>query len=177
MWAHCCCWQKKKKGRDRKSEIKKENHSQFSYLTDNKHFLLQCLLSIQEQFARAAGVPRNEALQKRRRVSNDRIPLVCYWDERLPDLGGGGGGGIPVQQYFPVLQSDASLEECFTAPPLLSFRRPRNLRDTLVYGTQNNRMLPLEPTSASTALCWRDRAKNARKNEWPSSAGRHKKIP
>ena len=101
----------KKKRRGRKSEIKKENHSQFPYLTDNKYFLLQCLFSIQEQCARAAGVPRKEALQKRRRVSNDRIPLVCYWDEHLPDLGGGGGGGIPVQQYFPVLQSGASLEE------------------------------------------------------------------
>ena len=43
-----------------------------------------------------------------------------------------------LRQYFPVMQSEASLEQCFTSPPLLSFRRPRNLRDILVYGTQKN---------------------------------------
>ena len=89
-------------------------------------------VAIQEQFERAAGVPRQQALQKRRRVTNDRVPLVCSWNERLPDL------GRILRQYFPVLQSEASLEQCFTAPPLLSFRRPRNLRDILVYGTQKN---------------------------------------
>ena len=51
---------------------------------------------------------------------------------RLPDA------GRILQQYFAVLQSDASLEECFTALPLVSFRRPRNLRDILVYVAQKN---------------------------------------
>ena len=89
-------------------------------------------VAIQEQFERAAGVPRQQTLQKRRRVTNNRVPLVCSWDERLPDL------RQILRQYFPVLQSEASLEQCFTSPPLLSFRRTRNLRDILVYGTQKN---------------------------------------
>ena len=88
-------------------------------------------VAIQEQFERAAGVPRQQALQKRR-VTNDRVPLVCSWNEHLPDL------RRILRQYFPVLQSEASLEQCFTAPPPLSFQRPRNLRDILVYGTQKN---------------------------------------
>ena len=89
-------------------------------------------VAIQEQFERAAGVPRQQALQKRRRVTNDRVPLVCSWNKRLPDL------RRILRQYFPVLRSEASLEQCFTSPPLLSFRRPRSLRDILVYGTQKN---------------------------------------
>ena len=88
--------------------------------------------SISIQFERAGGVPRQQALQKRRRVTNDRVPLLCSWNERLPDL------RRLLRQYFPVLQSEASLEQCFTAPPLLSFWRTRNLRDILVYGTQKN---------------------------------------
>ena len=103
-------------------------------------------VAIQEQCERAAGEPRQQALQKRRRVTNDRVPLICSWDERLPDL------RRILRQYFPVLQSEASLEQCFTAPPLLSFRRPRNLRDSLVYGTQKNTSAQDAPNGTQKCL-------------------------
>ena len=41
-------------------------------------------------------------------------------------------GGL-IQQFLPVLQSDENLLTCFSATPLLSYRRPRNLRDLLVH--------------------------------------------
>ena len=77
-------------------------------------------------------VPRLVALQAKKKVSGDRVPLVCEWNERLPNLGG------LIQQFLPVLQSDENLSTCFSAPPLLSYRRPRSLRDLLVHTTCKN---------------------------------------
>ena len=77
-------------------------------------------------------VPRIVALQAKKKVSGDRVPLVCEWNERLPNLDG------LIQQFLPVLQSNENLSTCFSAPPSLSYRRPRNLRDLLVHTTCKN---------------------------------------
>ena len=60
-----------------------------SRLGELRGFLLDRVyneVAIQEQFEQAAGIARQQALQKRRRVTNDPVPLVCFCNERLPDL-------------------------------------------------------------------------------------------
>ena len=104
-------------------------------LQELKSFLLERGYSgpdVDQQFTKAVRVPRLVALQAKKKVSGDRVPLVCEWNERLPNLGG------LIQQFLPVLQSDENLSTCFSAPPLLSYRRPRNLRDLLVHTTCKN---------------------------------------
>ena len=109
-------------------------------LQELKSFLLERGYSgpdVDQQFTKAVRVPRLVALQAKK-VSGDRVPLVCEWNERLPNLGG------LIQQFLPVLQSDENLSTCFSAPPLLSYRRPRNLRDLLVHTVCKN---PDHPSS------------------------------
>ena len=84
---------------------------------------------IDRQFAKAMRVPRSVALHCKKKISEDRVPLVCEWNERLPNL------GSLIHQYLPILHSNEDLSICFKHPPLASYRRPRHLKDILVHKT------------------------------------------
>ena len=81
---------------------------------------------VRQQLAKARVKPRCELLQDAgiRKTSN-RTPLVCTWDHRLPPL------NTLVRLAFPVLSSNERLSNVFELP-LVSYRRPRNLRNLLV---------------------------------------------
>ena len=112
--------------------------------------------NVQSQLDKAAATPRTTALECRRRDPTERIPLVCDWNEHLPDL------GRLLRQFQPILQSTDDLASCFSQTPLLSYRRPRNLRDILVHADNK----ALAPTGTNlvpgTFQCLHPRCKTCR---------------
>ena len=66
---------------------------------------------IDRQFAKAIRVPRSVALQCKKKISEDRVPLVCEWNERLPNLGN------IIHQYLPTPDSIEYVSICFKHPP------------------------------------------------------------
>ena len=82
---------------------------------------------IAEQFQRVLLRSRTDVLESSKKESNeDRVPLVCTWSSRLPPL------RPLISSAFPLLQANDRLRQIFQQP-LISFRRPRNLRDLLVH--------------------------------------------
>ena len=81
---------------------------------------------IRKQLEAVRTIPRQEVLQTRRRDSNaNRVPLVCTWSQQLPPL------SQLIDRSVPILQANARLRRVFDRP-LVSYRRPSNLRDLLV---------------------------------------------
>ena len=81
---------------------------------------------IKEQLDRVRSRPRDAILHSEgRRKQENRIPLVCSWNSALPPLAN------LLQSSFNVLQSNEHLRRHFDLP-IVSYRRPKNLRDLLV---------------------------------------------
>ena len=55
-----------------------------------------------------------------------RIPLVLTYHPGLPDI------SAITRRFLPILHLNPSMKECCPDPPLIAFRRPKNLRDVLV---------------------------------------------
>ena len=83
--------------------------------------------ALDAQICKALAVTREDALACKTKDNTSRVPLVCTWNEHLPDL------GTLLRQFFPILSRDTALGSCFSSSPLLSYRRQRNLRDLLVH--------------------------------------------
>ena len=94
---------------------------------------------IRKQLEAVRTIPHQEVLQTRRRNSSaNRVPLVCTWSQQLPPL------SQLIDRSCPILQANARLRRVFERP-LVSYRRPSNLRDWLV------RTRPKQRNSRETA--------------------------
>ena len=76
---------------------------------------------------RARQIPRLEALKKveKSRVS-DRPVFVVTFDPRLPRL------STILNKHWQTMVQDPHLKEVFPKPPLVSYRRQKNIRETLI---------------------------------------------
>ena len=110
-------------------------------------------VAIQEQFEWAAGVPRQQALQKRRRVTNDRVSLICSWNERLPAQ----TSGEYCDNTFQYCKVRRALNSASLHRPFLA-SEGREICEIFWFTgrkrTQARRMPPSEHTSACTAGTW-----------------------
>ena len=65
------------------------------------------------------------ALQQTNKPKNDRTPYIItnnYVLRQIPSI---------VKRYFPIPRSSIRCNEAFANPPLISYRRPKNLCDYL----------------------------------------------
>ena len=85
--------------------------------------------AVNEQLEKVRQKSRNEVLLSTKKSESTRTPLVCTWDTRLPPL------NFLLRLSFPILQSNDRLRTLFSELPLVSYRRPKNLRDLLVKTT------------------------------------------
>ena len=77
---------------------------------------------------KALAVPRHEALKKViRKKDNDRVVLAIRYHPKLPSA-----TEIVGKHYRTMINSDPYLKEVFKKPPMIAYRRPKNLRDYLV---------------------------------------------
>ena len=76
---------------------------------------------------RARAIPRSKALERViREKSKSRQVFVVTYDPRLPSI------NTIVRRHWRTMTRDQYMEEVFPQPPLIAYRRPRNLRDMLV---------------------------------------------
>ena len=77
---------------------------------------------------RARGVKRSEALKKVvKDKTSDRPVFSVLFDPRLPSI-----PGIVQRHYRSMVSNDNHLKEVFPKPPLVAFRRPKNIREMII---------------------------------------------
>ena len=88
---------------------------------------------IEQQLKRVDALDRDDLL-KRKKVNEKakRVPIVLTYSKLLPDI-----RNILRKHQSTLFRSDR-LQKVFPEPPLLAFRRDRNLCDTLVHRKTNN---------------------------------------
>ena len=77
------------------------------------------------QINRAITIPRNELLNKIKTSNTERLPLTVTYNRNLPDL------KEIIDKNWHILQIEPKLKEIFAEPPILTFKRNKNLRDTI----------------------------------------------
>ena len=83
---------------------------------------------INSAIERAQSVPRSEAIKPVWRDTTSRRPVfVATWDPRLPSL-----SPILNRHWRTMITMDPYLKKVFPEPPLVAFKRTKNLKDYLI---------------------------------------------
>ena len=102
---------------------------------------------IEHQFNRVDNMNRNELLQVSKiKTESDRVPLVTTYSRRLPDI-----ANILRKHHRTLLLSD-HMKHMFKEPPMVSYRRDRNLCDVLVHRKTYNAIKSPAPV-CSCKIC------------------------
>ena len=83
--------------------------------------------AIEETISEVLKKPREEALTYKKKKSSDRVPFVVTYHPRLRMM------GRVLHKNFKLLQSNERLQKAFPEPPMVAFKRLKNLRDILVH--------------------------------------------
>ena len=76
---------------------------------------------------KARNIPRAEALKKVVREKNQNRPVfVVTFDPRLPSM------TQTVRRHYRTMVQDPYLKEVFPEPPLIAFRRQKNIQEFLI---------------------------------------------
>ena len=77
------------------------------------------------QINRAISIPRNELLNKIKTSNTERLPLSDTYNRALIDL------KTIIGKNWHILQIDPKLNNIFAEPPILTFKRNKNLKDII----------------------------------------------
>ena len=77
------------------------------------------------QITRAISIPRNELLNKNKTSNTELLPLTVTYNRALPDL------KAIIDKNWHILQIEPKLKETFAEPPILAFKRNKNLKDII----------------------------------------------
>ena len=72
------------------------------------------------QINRASSIPRNELLNKIKTPNTERLPLSVMYNKTLLDL-------KTIDENWHILQTEPKSKEIFAEPPILAFKRNKNL--------------------------------------------------
>ena len=77
---------------------------------------------------RARAIPRTEALKKVVKKSNENLRpiLVVPYDPRLPEI------PAILKKHWRTMTLDPQLKEVFPLPPMVAYKRPKNIREKLI---------------------------------------------
>ena len=77
---------------------------------------------------RALKIPRSEAIKKvLRKRKNDRVVFSIRYDPRLPSI-----AKIVRKHHRTMVEEDPRLKDVFKQPPLIAYKRNRNLKDMFI---------------------------------------------
>ena len=77
--------------------------------------------------SRARQIPRSEAIKKLVRNKNNERPVFAItFDPRLPSISG------VKKKHYRTMVKDPQLLEVFPLPPLVAYRRQKNIEDKVV---------------------------------------------
>ncbi len=83
---------------------------------------------IDAAIAKAREIPREDALRKvSRQESNSRPTFVVLYDPRLPSV-----QQITQRHWRSMVSQDQYLYDVFPSPPLVAYKRQRNVKDALI---------------------------------------------
>ena len=91
---------------------------------------------VTDALGRVHNISRETALKTSESKSEDRIPLTITYHPnnlRVRDI---------ILKNFKLLQSDADTATIFEKPPLVSFKRDKSLRNSLVKGSLSTELEP-----------------------------------
>ena len=77
------------------------------------------------QINRAISIPRNELLNKIKTSNSERSPFTVTNNRILPDL------KTKIDKNWHILQIEPKLKKFFAEPPILAFKRNKNLKDKI----------------------------------------------
>ena len=87
---------------------------------------------IEKQLKKVDTLKRDDLLTvKRKDKKEERVPLVLTFSKHLPDI------HKIVRKHLPVLHRPERMAKAFQTPPIIAYRRDKNLADTLVHGKTN----------------------------------------
>ena len=88
---------------------------------------------IESQLQKVDRLDRSELLKNKEREDKNakRVPLVVTYSNLLPDVHG------IIKKHMDVLYRSTRMKDIFQEPPMVAFRRDKNLCDTLVHGKTN----------------------------------------
>ena len=81
---------------------------------------------VQQQIDRATNIERLQTLKASNRKTLERVPMVVTYHPDLPSL------NKILRKHLPILHVSEKMRKAVPHPPLVSYRRPRNLNDLLV---------------------------------------------
>ena len=84
------------------------------------------LKSIEDAMKKVLETPREEALKIVKKKKNERTIFVITYNPALPSV------SAILQKHWRVMTHDPYLKKVFPEPPMVAFRRPKNLRDILI---------------------------------------------
>ena len=97
---------------------------------------------LESQFKKVAGLTRDETLHHHEREKETR-PVLVTFDPRQPPL------GQITKKHHHILNLSDKMRKAVPEPPLIAYRRPKNLRDLLVRAE----VIPRERKQPGTRPC------------------------
>jgi hypothetical protein len=74
---------------------------------------------------------RNDLLEYKEKKINKRIPLVLTYHLSLEKISG------IVRHHWKEIEKSETLTKLFPEPPVVAFRRPKSIKDTLVRAAES----------------------------------------
>lgn len=103
--------------------------------------------AIERQLQKVDTLKRSDLLADRcKDRKEDRVPLVLTYSKHLPDI------HKIVRRHMHVLSRSERMVQVFQTPPLVAYRRDKNLCDVLVHGKTNKALKRAENT-CSCRVC------------------------
>jgi hypothetical protein len=81
---------------------------------------------IESGFSKASEIDRNDLLEYKEKNINKRVPLVITYHPSLEKISG------IVRHHWKEMEKSETLTKLFPKPPVVAFRRPKSIKDTLV---------------------------------------------
>ena len=82
--------------------------------------------AVEDAIKRVLEINREEAIKRIPKKKCDRTIIVLTYNPALPSVSG------ILQKHWRVMAQDPYLKKVFPSPPMVAFRRPKNLRDKLI---------------------------------------------
>ena len=76
-------------------------------------------------FNKAANKNRDDLLKYKAKRKSNRIPLILTYNQQLPDI------KKVIDNNWKILGVNNKLSQCFAEPPIIAYRRNKNLKDIL----------------------------------------------
>ena len=81
---------------------------------------------IESGFSKASEINRNDLLEYKEKKINKRVPLILTYHPSLEKISG------IIRHHWKEIEKSETLAKLFPEPPVVAFRRPKSIKDTLV---------------------------------------------